>query len=276
MSSAALLESCWSPEVDVTESVRAVVYMGMTGISLGSGAMMRSLSLIAGLLALSASASAQGTSNDLTARLREVLPAEVAERVITTVADARSRGLPARALEQRALMLARKGTDPRAIAQSVADQSRAMGEARAALVSGRAGRPADEDVAAGAEVMRKGVDGSQISDLAKSAPSGRSLAVPLLVIGSLVERGLPSDAALARVLERMQARATDAELARLPDQAVAGRARGEAARANRPAARPSGPALGGRGAGGTARGSPPANVPPAAGGRGRPAGRGRP
>lgn len=237
---------------------------------------MKSLAWVSALMALSVSASAQGTSNDPASRLREVLPAEVAERVIATVADARSRGLPARALEQRALMLARKGTDPRAIAQSLAAQSRAMGEARAALARGRAGRPADEDVAAGAEAMRQGVDGSQVSELAKSAPSGRSLAVPLLVIGSLVDRGLPSDAALARVLERMQARATDAELARLPEQAVAGRARGEAGRANRQAGRPSGPGAVGRGAGGTARGTPPANVPPAAGGRGRPAGTGRP
>lgn len=238
---------------------------------------MRTLTLVAAFLALAAPVSAQSTSGDLSARLREVLPAEVAERVIATVSDARSRGLPARALEQRALMLARKGAEPQSIARSVADHSRAMGEARAALARGRTGRPADDDVVAGAEVMRKGVDGAQVSELARGAPSGRSLTVPLFVIGSLVDRGLPSDAALARVLERMNARATDAELARLPEQAVAGRARAEAARADRAGARPAPPAVGGRGAaGGTTRGSPPANVPPAAGGRGRPSGRGRP
>jgi hypothetical protein len=237
---------------------------------------MRKFTVLAAFVALAAPLSAQTSTEDLTARLREVLPAEVAERVIATVSEARSRGLPARALEQRALMLARKGTEPGAIARSVADQSRAMGEARAALARGRAGRPADDDVAAGAEVIRKGVDGAQISALAKNAPSGRTLAVPLLVIGSLVDRGLPSDAALARVLERMNARATDAELSRIPEQGVAGRERGEAARAGRPATRPTPPAAGGRGAGGAAGSRPPANVPPTAGGRGRPAGRGRP
>ena len=237
---------------------------------------MRKFALLAACMALAAPLSAQNSTEDLSARLREVLPADVAERVIATVADARSRGLPARALEQRALMLARKGAEPDAIARSVADHSRAMGEARAALARGRAGRPADQDVAAGAEVIRRGVDGSQISALAKSAPSGRSLAVPLLVIGSLVDRGLPSDAALARVLERMNARATDAELSRIPQQGVAGRDRGEAARAGRPGPRPPPPTTVGRGAGGTARGRPPANVPPAPGGRGRPSGRGRP
>ena len=237
---------------------------------------MRKFALLAALMALAAPLSGQNSPEDLTARLREVLPAEVAERVIATVSDARGRGLPARALEQRALMLARKGAEPGSIARSVADHSRAMGEARAALARGRAGRPADDDVAAGAEALRKGVDGSQISALAKSAPSGRALAVPLLVIGSLVDRGLPSDAALARVLERMNARATDAELSRIPQQGVAGRERGEAARAGRAGPRPTPPSAVGRGAGGTARGTPPANVPPAPGGRGRPSGRGRP
>ena len=237
---------------------------------------MRKFALLAACMALAAPLSAQNSTEDLSARLREVLPADVAERVIATVANARSRELPARALEQRALMLARKGAEPGAIARSIADHSRAMGEARAALARGRAGRPADEDVAAGAEVIRKGVDGSQVSALAKSAPSGRSLAVPLLVVGSLVDRGLPSDAALARVLERMNARATDAELSRIPQQGEAGRDRGEAARAGRPGPRPAPPTRVGRGTGGTARGRPPANVPPAPGGRGRPSGRGRP
>jgi hypothetical protein len=238
---------------------------------------MSKATLIAAMLALAGPVSAQGTAGDLTARLREALPAQAAERVIATVAEARSRGLPARALEQRALMLARKGADPASIARSVADQSRAMGEARAALARGRTGRPADDDVAAGAEVMRKGVTGAEVSELAKSAPSGRSLAVPLFVIGSLVDRGLPSDDALARVLERMNARATDAEIARIPEQGLAGRARGDAARAGRAGARPA-PAVG-RGAGaagGAARGGRPANVPPAGGGRGRPSGSGRP
>lgn len=238
---------------------------------------MTKATLIAAMLALAGPVSAQGTTQDLTARLREVLPAAVADRVIATVADARAKGLPARALELRALMLARKGTEPASIARSVADQSRAMGEARAALAGARAGRPADGDVTAGAEAMRQGVTGAEVSELAKRAPSGRSLAVPLFVIGSLVDRGLPSDDALARVLERMNARATDAELARIPEQELAGRARGEAARAGRADARPASSAgRAGRPAVETARGGRPANVPPVGRGKGRPSGKGRP
>jgi hypothetical protein len=74
--------------------------------------------------------------------------------------------------------------------------------------------------------MRKGVDGALVSRLAKDAPSGRSLAVPLFVIGSLTDRGLPSDQALQRVLTRLQARASDADLegmpGELPPQAISG------------------------------------------------------
>lgn len=236
---------------------------------------MKAVTVLAALASLAAPISAQNTADDLTARLREVLPAAAANRVIATVSDARSKGLPARALEHRALMLAAKGTNAQDIARSIADQSRAMGEARAALARGRSGRPADADVAAGADVIRKGVDGAQISALAQSAPSGRSLAVPLTVIASLVDRGLPSDAALARVLERLKAGASDAQVAQLPEQAAAGRARAAEARAG--AGRPAGVGVRGAGAaGGRVRGGRPANVPPAAGGRGRPSVPGRP
>jgi hypothetical protein len=68
--------------------------------------------------------------------------------------------------------------------------------------------------------MRMGVDGATVSELARSGPSGRGLAVPLLVIGALAERGLPSDDALAAVRDRLAARADDAELLRsFPDVA---------------------------------------------------------
>ena len=122
-------------------------------------------------------------------------------------------------------------------------------------------RPAsDDEVEAGDDALRKGVDGAQVSALAKSAPSGRSLAVPLYVIGSLMDRGLPSDDALARVQERLQARATDAELERmpgqLPAQAAAGQAHrpAETGRALAATKRPAGvPANGGAGARPTSR-----------------------
>ena len=64
-----------------------------------------------------------------------------------------------------------------------------------------------------------GVDGQAISELASSAPSGRSLAVPIAVITALMNRGLPSDAAIQAVHDRLAARAADRDLLDLPGAA---------------------------------------------------------
>jgi hypothetical protein len=184
-------------------------------------------------IALSAQSSlAQTPAKDPSARLREVLPADVAQRVLARIAVARARQLPAEALENRALKFAAKGVDPISIERSVNEQAARMEVAKGALASGRASAPAGDEIDAGAEAIRKGVDGSSISFLAKSAPSGRSLAVPLFVIGSLTDRGLSSDDALQRVLARLKARATDADLESMPGDLPA---KGSNAQGNRPA-----------------------------------------
>jgi len=185
------------------------------------------LSLLAAVL-VAQGLDAQAPARDASARLREVLPADVAERVLARIAEARARQLPAEALENRALKFAAKGVDPKNIERSVNEQAQRMESARAALVSGRKQPPAGDEIEAGAEAIRKGVDGAAVALLAKSAPSGRSLAVPLFVIGSLTDRGLSSEQALQRVLERVNARASDTDLeslpAQLPPQAAGGQA----------------------------------------------------
>src|SRR6202140_1614121 len=169
------------------------------------------------VLVLSVALSAQGSiaqtpARDPSARLREVLPADVAQRVLARIADARARQLPAEALENRALKFAAKGVAPKDIERSVNEQVDRMSKAQSAIETGRALKPRGDEIEAGAEAIRKGVSGESISNLAKSAPSGRSLAVPLFVIGSLKDRGLSSDQAVKRVLDRLAARASDVEL----------------------------------------------------------------
>jgi hypothetical protein len=220
------------------------------------------------VLVLSVALSAQGSiaqtpARDPSARLREVLPADVAQRVLARIAEARARQLPAEALENRALKFAAKGVDPRNIERSVNEQAARMETARAALASGRKSSPAGDEIEAGAEAIRKGVDAASVSLLAKSAPFGRSLAVPLFVIGSLTDRGLSSEQALQRVLARLKARASDSDLesmpGELPAQAVAGQA-------NRPAST-------GRDFGQSHRpatAGPPAGVPGNAGAKSKP------
>jgi hypothetical protein len=178
---------------------------------------IRNFSVLILATALSGQSSfAQAPARDASARLKEVLPADVAQRVLARIAEARARQLPAEALENRALKFAAKGVDPISIERSVNEQAARMVTARGALSTARSSAPAGDEIDAGAEAIRKGVDGSSISFLAKSAPSGRSLAVPLFVIGSLTDRGLSSDDALQRVLARLKARASDTDLESMP------------------------------------------------------------
>jgi hypothetical protein len=227
---------------------------------------MRNLNIraIVALSAVLCSAARAQTPNDPSARLKEVLPADVAARVLAVIAKARAHGLSGDALENRALKFAAKGVNPSLIDRSVADQEERMERVRDTLQAARGRKPSDDEVDAGAEAIRKGVDGSKVSALAKSAPSGRSLAVPLYVIGSLVDRGLPSDEALARVLARLQLRASDRDLESMSDdvsQASNGRGNkpAETGRELAETKRPG--SAGGAGQSGGSGGGPPAGVP---------------
>ena len=220
---------------------------------------LRMLTVLGTGIVIAGTAAAQTPAYDPSARLREVLPADVATKVLATIAEARSQNLPAQALEQRALKFAAKGVEPKLIAKSIGEQEDRMEQAKDAIDDVR--KPSDDEIEAGAEALRQGVDGSAVSELAKSAPSGRSLAVPLFVIGSLVDRGLPSDEALARVLARLQARASDNDLENL-----AGNRPADAGQSNKPA-NTGRPATAGKpaGVGANHPSGPPAGVPANAG-----------
>lgn len=166
--------------------------------------------IIAAMLLFASAASAQ-KAHDPSARLRQVLPAKVADHVLATIADARSHSLPAAALEQQALHLTQNGAKPADVEKSIDRSAENMKQSKDALEKGGR-KPTSDEVVAGSKLIGRGVDGSKVSAFAKSAPSGRSLAVPLYVTGSLMDRGLKSDAALARVHARLMAKATDRQL----------------------------------------------------------------
>jgi hypothetical protein len=166
--------------------------------------------LIALTLMFASAASAQ-TANDPSATLRKRLPEKVADHVLATIADARSHSLPAAALEQQALRLTRKGAKPADIEKSIDASADNMRKSKAALEkSGR--RPTNDEVVAGGALIGRGVDGSDISGFAKTAPHDRSLAVPLYVTGSMIDHGLKANAALERVHTRLMQKATDRQL----------------------------------------------------------------
>jgi hypothetical protein len=187
--------------------------------------------ILAGLFLVAVSSApigAQTPAQGPSERLRQVLPADVATRVLAKIAEARAAQLPDAALEQRALKFAAKGVDPVLIEQSVAEQFERMRVVNYSLETARGFKAGPDEIEAAAEALRRGVSGAEISQLARTAPSGRSLTVPLYTIGSLIDRGLPSDEALRRVHERLQARAADADLEKMvagpPPQAAGGQA----------------------------------------------------
>ena len=181
------------------------------------------------LAAQTAEGSKTAPANDPSARLREVLPADVADRVIARIAAARARELPAQALENRALKFAARGVKPEEIERAVSQHAERLEQAKQALESARVARPSDDEVEAGAEAIRAGVDGRNVSAFAKDAPKGRPLAVALYVLGNLAQNGVPVDQAMQRVKAALDARASDADLEKLPAQAAQGQARKPAA-----------------------------------------------
>lgn len=148
-------------------------------------------------------------------RLRVVLPADQAAQVIAVVEDARDRGLPALSVARRVLEGVAKGRSASEVTAAAHALVADLAAARGALEQG--GRtPSGPEIESGAIAMSHGVDGAVVSAFASSAPSGRSLAVPLAVIGSLVDRGLAPDDALSAVRAGLEVQATDAELLDMP------------------------------------------------------------
>ena len=176
---------------------------------------MKRMLAAAALFAVAPALSAQTPAHDPSAKLREVLPVEVADQVIRKIVDAHSRRLPSQALAHRALELAAKGAPPADIPGNIDAWIDALDASRNALVEGGRSAPSDGEIEAAGTAMSRGVSDVEVSDLAKSAPSGRSLEVPMFVISSLVDRGLPSDQAIAMIQARLQAHTSDADLGAL-------------------------------------------------------------
>ena len=218
--------------------------------------------LLAGLLIGATTVAAQ---EDPASRLEGRLPADIESHVLERVHRADALRLPTRPIADLALQGVAKGRSGADVLQALDAMLADLGMAREA-VSDAGGAPSLDEVEAAGMAMRMGVDAAAVSGLARSRPEGRSLAVPLLVLGGLSQRGLPSDEALSRVIDRLGMRMGDADLlAELAGPAGApGLQRGPLIE---PPAEPFGP--GGQGAPGVGSpgGGPPFPVGPSGGGR---------
>lgn len=212
---------------------------------------MKRMIFLMALMLVPGTVSAQQEAMD---RLQEVLPPEVRAQVMERIQAARAMDLPAEAMANLALEGVAKGRSGDEVLTAVSGLVGEMGRAREALMAA-GGPPAEGEIEAATAAMRMGVDAEQVRELARSrqqvraqaqagageqvrvreqvreearvqAEAGRGLAVPLLIMGGLAERGLPSDQAMAMVRDRMMAGAGDAELLGDFSEVARGLARG--------------------------------------------------
>lgn len=132
-------------------------------------------------------------------RIQRGLPAESAERILRLIDGARARGLPAVVLERRALELMAKHVRPGLLERELEAHAARLAASREALAGAGIVSPSSDEVAAAAIAIGKGADERSIADVSRSARPGRSLVVPLTVLASLLDRGLPVGEALSRL-----------------------------------------------------------------------------
>lgn len=139
-------------------------------------------------------------------RLEGRLDAGTRRAVLTLVDSARASGLPTEPLIQKALEGESKGADGERIVAAVRALLGRFHTARAAL-GPTAG---DAELVAGAAAIYVGVSADRLERL-RSASSGAPLALALVALVDLVQRGVPSDTAAAAIEALARARSGEAE-----------------------------------------------------------------
>lgn len=135
-------------------------------------------------------------------RLEETFSPESLERVREMARELADEGIPPQLIRRKALEGAAKGVPPDRILSTLEAYSGRLRESKRLL-----GNDVNAaSIAAGAEAVRRGVPPDAIRGVARQGASSgrRDLAVPLLVLGDLVEARVPADRALGVVEEAMR------------------------------------------------------------------------
>src|SRR4029077_3207835 len=131
---------------------------------------------------------------------------------------ARAHGLPAAALENRALKYAVRHIASNDIEDAIAADAEAMAKSSALLTASARRDPNAGEIDAAAQLLGEGADSSSIAAVAKAAAPNRSLEVPLRVSAELVATSTTASDALSRVAARLRDGATDSQLEHLLDE----------------------------------------------------------
>lgn len=167
-----------------------------------------------------AGASAPSNESSASARLKKLLPHATADRVLSTIATARTRGLPATTLENHALKYVAEHVAAKEVDRIISAEATHMARANALLASAGRSEPSPDEITAGALLVARDADSTGIFSLVRAAPPARSLAVPFLVSAELIASDVAARDAVAKVSEKLRAGVTDAQLERLADDAA--------------------------------------------------------
>lgn len=168
---------------------------------------MRAIALFSLTLALPAALAGQDARLD---RIRQAYPAEVASRIEAILADAEAMNVPVEPLVSKALEGAAKGVPGERVVTALSSYAGRLEEA-ASLVGGD--RDAD-DVVAAADALKRGVPSQAVRSLAGG--SSGDVAIPLVVLGDLIEAGVPVDGAYDVVEDALARRPRAEELLAIP------------------------------------------------------------
>jgi hypothetical protein len=144
-------------------------------------------------------------------RLRAAFDAQTYASLHSVLDSARTAGLPAEPLIDKALEGAAKHATTDRIVAVVRDLSARLADARNAL----GGYGTAEELSAGTAALRAGIAPTTLADL-RRLRHNEQVTIPLAVAAELVARGVRPDSASAQVLRLAAAGARDVELAALP------------------------------------------------------------
>lgn len=172
---------------------------------------MKRFALILGLLLATAAGAVAQTPLD---RAKAALPADAARGLEQAVANARTRGLPADALVDKALEGVAKHAPANLILDAVRRRLEQLGRADAALRS--YGPPRANDVVSAADALQRGVGEDVVKRVRSGAHEGEPVGLAIHVLADLMDRGVPVDVGF-EMLSSWRAHGADAdELRQMP------------------------------------------------------------
>ncbi|MFV2007370.1 MAG: hypothetical protein ACC667_07980 [Longimicrobiales bacterium] len=170
----------------------------------------RGTRVLVGLVVLLALPPAARAQQDRLARLREAYSPEAMARIESIVTDARRAGVPIGPIYNKALEGAAKGVPANLVVPALSEFAGRMGRARELL-----GPTAQSAwVVAGADALKRGVAPELVASIGRDAANRAPIA--LLMVGDLVEAGVPADRALEVLREALSRTRGEDELRDVP------------------------------------------------------------